>query len=111
MALIDYNEFLKVDMRVGEVVRAELFPEAIKPAIKLWIQFGDEIGLKKSSAQITENYSVEKLIGKKVVAVVNLKPRQIASFVSEVLILGALSSNGIGLLTIEKDVGIGERIH
>ena len=111
MELIDFNTFCKVDMRVGEVVRSEPFVEAIKPAIKLWIQFGDGIGLKQSSAQITENYSVQNLIGKKVVAVVNLKPRKIASFMSEVLVLGALSSNGITLLETEHDVKLGERIH
>ena len=111
MELIDFEDFLKVDMRVGEVVRAEPFLEAIKPAIKLWIQFGEEIGLKQSSAQITGNYSVENLQGKKVVAVVNLKPRRIASFKSEVLILGLFCSTGITLLMPEHDVNIGERVH
>ena len=108
---IEFKDFLKVDMRVGEVVRAEPFTKAIKPAIKLWIQFGEEIGLRQSSAQITDNYSVENLPGKKVVAVVNLKPRRIASFKSEVLILGVLTSRGITLLIPEKDVKVGERVH
>ena len=111
LKLINIDSFLGVDMRIGEVIQAESFKEAIKPALKLWIQFGDDIGLKKSSAQITENYSAESLVGKKVVAVVNLKPRQIASFVSEVLVLGALSPSGITLLTIDKDVKLGERVH
>ena len=111
MELIDFKAFLNVDMRVGEVMRAELFKEAKKPAIKLWIQFGNGIGVKQSSAQITDNYSVEELLGKKVVAVVNLKPRQIASFISEVLVLGVSSATGIVLLRSDHDVKIGERIH
>ena len=109
--LIQFEDFLKVDMRVGEVVRAVPFKEAVKPAIKLWIQFGEEIGLRQSSAQITDNYSVESLQGKKVVAVVNLKPRRIASFKSEVLILGVLTSRGVTLLIPEKDAKVGERVH
>ena len=111
LELIDFKAFLNVDIRVGEVIRAELFKEAKKPAIKLWIQFGNDIGVKQSSAQITDKYSVEDLLGKKVVAVVNLKPRQIASFISEVLVLGASSSTGIVLLQTDKDVKNGERIH
>ena len=109
--LIQFEDFLKVDMRVGEVVRAVPFKEAVKPAIKLWIQFGEEIGLRQSSAQITDNYSLESLQGKKVVAVVNLKPRRIASFKSEVLILGVLTSRGVTLLIPEKDAKVGERVH
>ncbi len=111
MELIELKDFLKVDMRVGEVVKAEPFIEAIKPAIKLWIQFGEEIGLKQSSAQITDNYSVENLQGKKIVAVVNLKPRRIASFKSDVLVLGVLCPSGITLLTPEGEAKVGERIH
>ncbi len=98
-------------MRVGEVKRAEPFSKAIKPAIKLWIEFGGDVGLKQSSAQITENYTPESLVGLKVVAVVNLRPRQIASFMSEVLVLGVDSSNGITLLGIEETVKIGERVY
>ncbi len=111
MELIGIDAFEKIDIRVGEVIRAEPFAEAIKPALKLWIEFGDSLGLKQSSAQITENYSPADLLGKKVVAVVNLKPRQIGKFISEVLILGAFASNGITLLTIEKEVKVGARIH
>ena len=111
LELVDFSTFCRVDIRVGEVVRAEVFVGAIKPAIKLWIQFGAGIGLKKSSAQLTENYSAQNLIGKKVVAVVNLKPRQISSFMSEVLVLGAMSSNGITLLATENDVKLGTKIH
>ena len=112
MELVDFNTFLKVDMRIGAVVRAEIFTQARKPALKLWIDFGSKIGWKKSSAQITDNYSVDTIIGKRVVAVVNLPPRQIASFMSEVLVLGALSSTGgIALLTSEKEAKPGERVH
>lgn len=111
MKLIDFNKFREVDMRVGEVIRAEPFFEAVKPALKLWIQFGGDLGLKKSSAQITANYNTENLVGRKIIAVVNLKPRQIASFMSEVLVLGALSANGITLLTTDNNVNVGERVH
>tara|TARA_A100001011_G_C13937877_1_gene685899 strand:+ start:364 stop:699 length:336 start_codon:yes stop_codon:yes gene_type:complete len=111
MKQIDINTFNKVDIRVGEVRRAEPFLEAIKPAIKLWIEFGNGVGMKQSSAQITENYLAETLVGKKVVAVINLKPRKIGPFMSEVLVLGALSKKGITLLVTETDVKIGEKIH
>ena len=107
----DIEAFVKIDIRVGEIVRAEPYPEANKPSIKLWINFGTELGEKRSSAQITKHYSPEILIGKQIIAVVNLKPRQIASFVSEVLVLGAFSSSGITLLAADKDVKVGERIH
>lgn len=111
MKIIEFNEFLDVDMRVGVILRAEPFVEAIKPAIKLWIEFGGSIGLKQSSAQITEYYSAENLVGKKIIAVVNLKPRQIASFMSEVLVLGAVTSNGVTLLSFDRDVDVGARIY
>jgi len=93
--LITYDEFLKVDIRVGTVVGIELFPEARKPAYKLLIDFGSEIGIKKSSAQITERYpSKDELIGKQVMAVVNFPSRQIGPFMSEVLTLGVSDENG-----------------
>ena len=112
MELIDFNTFSKVDMRIGVIVRAEVFTQARKPAIKLWIDFGSKIGKKQSSAQITENYSADTLIGQKVVAVINLPPRQIASFISEVLVLGALSSTGgIALLKSDREAELGERVH
>lgn len=109
---LTFDDFLKVDIRVGEVVRAEPYPEARKPAIKLWVDFGSEIGEKKSSAQITGHYTPDGLIGKRVLAVVNFPPRQIGKFMSEVLVLGVADAEGhIVLLTPDKDVSLGERMH
>lgn len=109
---LTFDDFLKVDIRVGEVVRAEPYPEARKPAIKLWVDFGSEIGEKKSSAQITGHYTPDGLIGKRVLAVVNFPPRQIGKFMSEVLVLGVADAEGhIVLLTPDKDVLLGERMH
>lgn len=109
---IGIDDFLKVDIRVGRVVRAESFPEARKPAIKLWIDFGPELGEKKTSAQITAHYTPEALLGKQVIAVTNFPPRQIGPFMSEVLVLGLSDANGdIVLLGPDKDVPLGERMH
>ena len=109
---LEFEDFLKVDVRVGQVLRAEPFPEAHKPAIKLWIDFGNEIGEKKSSARITAHYSVEDVIGLKVVAVVNFAPRQIGKFMSEVLVLGVPDKdNEVVLLVPNKDVPIGGRLY
>ena len=109
--MIEFDDFLKVDMRVGRVVAAEDFPEARKPAYKLTIDFGPEIGTKRSSAQIT-NYAREELEGRLVVAVVNFPPRQIGPFMSEVLTLGASDEAGnVILLAPDADVPLGSRIH
>ncbi|MDP5349604.1 MAG: tRNA-binding protein [Paracoccaceae bacterium] len=112
MAEITYDDFLKVDIRAGRVIRAEPSPEARKPAITLWIDFGPEIGEKKTSAQITAHYTPEGLIGKQVMAVVNFPPRQIGRFMSEVLVLGVSDAQGgIVLLSPDLDVPLGGRMH
>ena len=109
--MIEFDDFLKVDMRVGRVLTVEEFPEARKPAWKLTIDFGDEIGTKRSSAQIT-NYAREELEGRLVVAVVNFPPRQIGPVRSEVLTLGAADEEGrVILLAPDADVPLGSRIH
>ena len=111
-AEITFDDFLKVDIRVGRVVRAEPYPEARKPAIKMWIDFGVEIGEKRTSAQITAHYTPEALIGRQVMAVVNFPPRQIGKFMSEVLVLGVSDSIGeIVLIGPDKEVSVGERLH
>ena len=109
---ISFDDFLKVDIRVGEIVRAEPFPEARKPAFKLWVDFGSELGEKKSSAQITKHYSVDELPGRKVMAVVNFPPRQIGPVMSEVLVLGVPDDEGeVVLLVPDKDVPLGGRLY
>ncbi|QQA42242.1 tRNA-binding protein [Pelagovum pacificum] len=112
MAEITFDDFLAVDIRVGEITHAEPFPEARKPAIKMWISFGDEIGEKKTSAQITVHYTPETLIGRRVMAVVNFPPRQIGKFMSEVLVLGVPDEEGaIVLVAPDKTVPVGGRLH
>lgn len=112
MSDLSFDEFMKVDIRVGEITRAEPFPEARKPAIKLWVDFGPELGIKKSSAQITRHYQPEDLSRKRVLAVVNFPPRQIGPVMSEVLVLGVPDEdNEVVLLTPDKDVPLGGRMY
>jgi len=109
---ITFDDFLKVDIRVGRIVDVQDFPEARKPAYKLWVDFGGALGVKKSSAQVTRHYTPEILMGRQVVAVVNFPPRQIGKFLSEVLVLGLSDSKGdIVLIRPDMDVPIGERLH
>ena len=112
MERISFEDFLRVDIRVGLVLRAETFPAARKPAYRLWIDFGPELGVKKSSAQITALYRPEDLNGKLVLAVVNFPPRQVADFMSEVLVLGVDDAEGrVVLVEPERDAPLGSRLH
>ena len=109
--IISYHDFEKIDMRVGRIIAVEDFPEARKPAYKLTIDFGSEIGIKKSSAQITGLYTKEELKDRRVVCVVNFPPKQIGPFISEVLTLGTADSEGRGaLLGFDRDIPLGSNI-
>jgi len=112
MSDLTYDEFRRVDIRVGRITRAEPYPEARKPAIKLWIDFGQEIGERRSSAQIATCYAPEELPGRRVLAVVNFPPRQIGRFMSEVLVLGAPDEHGDVILIVpDRSVPVGGRVY
>lgn len=108
--MVTFDDFVKLDIRVGRILEAKDFEKAKKPAYQLLVDFGDIIGIKKSSAQITEQYTAEELVGKLVLAVANFPPRQIANFVSEVLVLGTYSQGGVVLITPDKEVNIGDKV-
>lgn len=105
-----FDDFMKLDIRVGTIIEAKVFEKAKRPAYQLKVDFGNEIGIKKSSAQITEVYKCEDLIGKQVLAVVNFPPRQIADFMSEVLVLGTYSGQGVVLITPDEQVKNGDKL-
>jgi tRNA-binding protein len=109
--MIGYDDFAKVDIRVGRIVKAEPFPEARKPAYRLWVDFGADLGVKRSSAQITKHYTIEGLVGRQVLAVVNFPPRQIGPVMSEVLVLGLPDEAGeVVLLGPGHEVPLGGRM-
>lgn len=109
--MITYDDFAAVDIRVGTITRAEPFPEARKPAIKLWVDFGGDLGEKRSSAQLTRHYTPDTLIGRQVLAVVNFPPRQIGKVLSEVLVLGVPDAEGeVVLIHPDQPVPIGGRL-
>ena len=111
MSTISWNDFEKIDIRTGTITEVKDFPKARKPAFQLWINFGDELGIKKSSAQITAHYKREDLLNKKIIAVVNFPPKQIADFISECLVLGVYDENNdVILIHPDKTVRNGQRI-
>ena len=105
-----YDDFVKIDVRVGTIIEVNDFPKARKPAYQLKVDFGEEIGIKNSSAQITDHYTKEDLLNKQVLGVVNLPPRQIADFFSEVLVLGTDSEGGVVLIKPDKEVKNGDKM-
>lgn len=112
MPVISFDEFLNVDIRVGTIIDAQDFPEAKKPAFKLWVDFGPEIGVKKTSAQITVNYKLDELIGRQVAGVINFPPRQIGKYMSEFLVLGFPDENeAVTLIAPSKKVPNGGRLY
>lgn len=109
--MISWEDFEKVDIRLGTIVKAEEFPEAKRPAYKVWVDLGDEIGIKKSSAQITVVYKLEELIGKRVLCVVNFPPRQVGKFMSEVLVTGFYRAEGeVVLASVDQGAPNGSRL-
>ena len=111
MAEVTYADFAQLDIRIGQVTQAEPYPEARVPAIKLWVDFGGDLGIKKSSAQLTDNYTPEALVGTQVLAVVNFPPRQIGKVMSEILVLGVPDEAGkVVLMRPDQDVPVGGRL-
>lgn len=108
--MAEFKDFLKLDIRVGKIIRTETFEKANHPAYKIWLDFGDEIGQKKSSAQITDLYSPEDLVNKQVLAVINFPQKQIADFISEVLVLGIYGEDGVVLIEPDKKVKLGSKL-
>ena len=108
--MASFDDFMKLDIRVGTITEARVFAKARKPAYQLVVDFGPEIGAKKSSAQITQHYTPEELVGRQVLAVVNFPPRQIADFMSEVLVLGTYSEGGVVLIRPDKAVQNGDKL-
>ncbi len=108
---IEFSDFLAVDIRVGQIIRVEEFPEARQPAFKLWVDFGPEIGERKTSAQVTKHYSENELLGRKIAAVVNFPKKQIGKFMSKILVLGFPDGEGdVVLIVPDKDVPLGGRM-
>ncbi len=109
---IGFDDFIKVDVRVGTIARAEPYPEARRPSFKLWVDFGAELGVRKTSAQVTRHYALEELPGRQVAAVVNFPPKQIGKFMSEILVLGFPDAEGEVVLVVpDKDVPNGGRLY
>ncbi len=108
--MITFDDFMKIDIRVGTIIDAKVFSKALKPAYQLKIDFGEEIGIKNSSAQITKVYNIEELIGKQILAVVNFPPKQIADFMSQVLVLGTYSEQGVVLVRPDMQVKNGDKL-
>ena len=105
-----FEDFIKLDIRVGTIIEATNFEKAKRPAYKLKIDFGTDIGIKKTSAQITDKYTTKELIGKQILAVVNFPPKQVADFMSEVLVLGTYSEGGVVLITPDKKITNGDKL-
>lgn len=112
LPIISFEDFLKVDIRLGTIIDVKVFEEAKKAAYQLWIDFGDPLGVKKSSAQVTQNYDIGELLGRRVAAVVNFEPKQIGKFMSEVLCLGFPDRNGnVVLLNVDRPATTGGRLY